>query len=120
VLILPQKIVISREFLKEFFKTLFFHIGYSQYYKRYVVVEPVCIVTCIDEIVASCKSVDFLVDGFYDIGSKVASVIDREHSDFIEQVFASYLKQQKNFILIGDNPIMSPYERIPKLKILKE
>ncbi|MEM3713061.1 MAG: hypothetical protein QXR97_05955 [Thermoproteota archaeon] len=112
---MSQRIVISRDFLEEFFKILFFHVGYSQYYKRYVIVEPVCIVTCIDGRVASCKSVDFLVDNFYDIGSKAASVIDREHGDFIEQVFATYLEQKKNFILVGDNPIMFPYERIPKL-----
>jgi len=47
--------------------------------------------------------------------------IDREHGNFIEQVFASDLGQKKAFILIGDNPIMFPYERIPKLlKFLKK
>ncbi len=58
---------------------------------------------------------DFLVDGFNDIGLIAASGIDREHGNFIEQVFASDLSQKKAFILIGDNPIMFPYERIPKL-----
>lgn len=65
---MPEKVIISKDFLEEFFKILFFHIGYSQYYERYVIVEPVCTITCTDKRITFCKSVDFLIDDFHNIG----------------------------------------------------
>jgi len=116
-----ERIAISKGFLRDFFSILFHHIGYSQHYKRYVIVEPVCVITCIDGRVTSCKSVDALVDNYYDIGSLAASEIDRECGDRIEQVFISDLRQQKDYISYGDNPIIFPYERLPRLiKFLQE
>lgn len=114
-------ISISLELLKPFWAQLFRNIGYSIEYKRYVIVEPICYLAEYAPSTFKCVPVDPLVFDF-DPGPMVASFIDAESDDYVEQALVPYILSEKyTYILITDNPITFSKDRLPEfLNYLKQ
>lgn len=112
---------INSELFKPFWAQLFQNIGYSREYKRYVIVEPICYLAEYKDSINRCVSVDSIVYDL-DLGPTVASFIDAERSDHIEQALVPYILNKKyTYILITDNPITFSKNRLPEfLNYLKQ
>lgn len=112
---------ISSELLKPFWAQLFRNIGYSIAYKRYVIVEPICYLAEYSPSTFRCVPVDPLVYDF-DLGSGIASFIDAERNDYVEQALVPYIRCKKyEYILIADNPVIFPRNRLTEfLNYLKQ
>ena len=105
---------VSSELLKPFWAQLFRNIGYSIEYKRHVIVEPICYLAEYAPSTFKCVPIDPLVYGF-DLGPMVASFIDAESSDHVEQALVPYILSKKyTYILISDNPITFSKDRLPE------
>lgn len=109
-----MRLSISLELLKPFWAQLFRNIGYSVQYKRYVIVEPICYLAEYGPSTFRCVPVDPLVYDL-DLGPIVASFIDSERNDYVEQALVPYiLSKEYTYILISDNPITFSKNRLPE------
>jgi hypothetical protein len=99
---------ISSGLLKPFWVQLFLNIGYSTAYRRYVIVEPICYLAQDSPSTLKCVPIDPLVCGReVNLGNAVASFIDAERNDDIEQALYPYIQREEcRYILIGDDPII--------------
>lgn len=109
---------ISEDFLQTIFKDLFYHIGWSDFYERYVLVEPIWYVKLNEDTLYSCVCIEDLIYSFErPFGEIAAEIIDDEAGDFIEQA----LIIEQNYIFLCDNLIIFPYDRLKKfIDYLKE
>lgn len=116
-----MQLAISSEVLRPFWAQLFQNIGYSREYKRYVIVEPVCYLAEYSRSMCKCVPIDPII---YDeeLGTRVASFIDEEHSNHLEQALVPYILNKKyEYILLTDDPIIFSKERLPEfLSYLKQ
>ncbi len=102
---------ISKKFLKTLFKDMINHIGWSNFYNRYVIIEPIWYIKSERDILVDCVCIDNIIYDFKEsFGKTVAEIIDKEASEFIEQA----LIMENNYIFLCDNPIFFPYDRIEK------
>lgn len=109
-----NEVMITSSFLERFFSHIFSHIGWSKFYKRHIIVEPVCYIERVGNKLMGCCSIDELIYKSNSVGKITSEIIDIESSDFIEQAMVHDLLEKKEYVLICDNPILFPYERIPK------
>lgn len=106
-----RKFRISKKFLGNLFKDLLTHIGWSNFYNRFVLVEPIWYIKSNGDILFDCVCIDDIIYDFKKPFGKVAAeIIDEESSEFIEQA----LIMEKNYIFLCDNLIFFPYNRIEK------
>ncbi len=115
-----NKVSVDLKLFKPFWAQLFENIGYSREYKRYVIVEPICYLAEYNGSINRCASVDSIVYDL-DLGPTVASFIDAERSDYVEQALVPYIQNKKyTYILITDNPVTFSKDRLPEfLNFLK-
>ncbi len=101
----------SKKFLDKLFKDILDHIGWSDFYNRYVIVEPIWYIKSDRDILIDCVCIDYILYDFKkSFGRAVAEIIDKEASEFIEQA----LIMEDNYIFLCDNPIFFPYNRMEK------
>lgn len=109
-----MKLAINSTVFKPFWDQLFHNIGYSREYERYVIVEPVCYLTEYDAPITHCVPIDPIVYG-WDLGASVASFIDENASEHLEQALVHFILDDKyKYILISDEPLI-----FPKLRLLE-
>jgi len=120
-MIIDMNFPISSGLLRPFWAQLFRNIGYSVEYKRYIVVEPICYLVECTASTFGCVSIDSLVYDF-DLGPNVASFVDAERNDYVEQALVPYILDKKyRYILIADNPITFSKNRLTEfLSYLKQ
>lgn len=106
-----RKFMISQKFLDNLFKDLYTHIGWSNFYNRFVLVEPIWYIKSDRDILVDCVCIDDIIYDFKKpFGEVAAEIIDEEASGFIEQA----LIMEKNYIFLCDNSIFFPYNRVEK------
>jgi len=104
-----KKYYIKKNLLNVLFSDLFSHIGWSNFYKKYVLVEPIWYIKNEEDIITDFICIDDLIYNFNDsFGKIIANIIDENASEFIEQAF---IEENKN-IFICDNPILFPHDRV--------
>lgn len=100
---------ITNDFIVKIFDDLFNHAGWSEFYQKYVIVEPIWYFNIDNNLLTDLVCLDSILYKFEKpFGSVIADNIDEEASEFIEQ--AMIIKN--NVILICDNPILFPYNRL--------
>lgn len=110
-----MQLLLNSELFKPFWAQLFHNIGYSQEYKRHVILEPICYLTEYRRSISKCVPIDPIIyDSNLDLGNEVASFIDVERNDDIEQVLVPYIQNKKyKYILLTDNYLIFPKLRLP-------
>ena len=102
---------ISKRFLESLFKDLHDHIGWSKFYNKYIIVEPIWYIKSEGNTLTDCVCIDNILYNFKkSFGEIAAEKIDEEASEFIEQAFII----EDNYIFLCDNPIFFPYNRIER------
>ena len=111
-----MQVSIKSELFNPFWAQLFQNIGYSKVYNRYVIVEPLCYLTGNNTSFTECISIDSIVYGSAsEIGNDVASFIDHERNDDIEQILTPYIRNEKyKYILLTDHECILPKSRLPE------
>lgn len=103
---------IEFSFLESFFESLCSCIGFSEFYDQHIIVEPICIVERSEDSFTNCiDTSEFLYD-ISRLGDHVASIIDDQAGGSVEQAFCQY----EGCILICDNPVLFPHDRLKDLK----
>lgn len=109
-----MKLAINSTVFKSFWGQLFHNIGYSREYKRYVIVEPVCYLTEYEASIKDCVPIDPIVYG-WDLGTGVASFIDENASNHLEQALVPFILDDKyKYILMSDEPLIFAKSRLPE------
>lgn len=91
-----MQLLLNSKLFRPFWAQLFHNIGYSQEYKRHVIFEPICYLTEYRRSISKCVPIDPIVyDSNSDLGDEVASFIDIERNDNIEQVLVPYIQNKK-------------------------
>ena len=109
-----MKLAVNSTVFKPFWDQLFHNIGYSREYERYVIVEPVCYLTEYEASIKDCVPIDPIVYG-WDLGARVASFIDEQASNHLEQELVPFILDDKyKYILISDGPLIFPKSRLPE------
>jgi hypothetical protein len=111
-----MQVSVRSEIFNPFWAQLFQNIGYSKVYNRYVIVEPLCYLTGNNTSFTDCISIDSIVYGSGSkIGNNVASFVDHERNDDIEQVLTPYIRNEKyRYILLTDHECILPKSRLPE------
>lgn len=111
-----MQVSIRSELFNPFWAQLFQNIGYSKVYNRYAIVEPLCYLTGNNTSFTECISIDSIVYGSgSEIGNNLASFIDHERNDDIEQVLTPYIRNEKyKYILLTDHECILPKSRLPE------
>ena len=105
---------LNRDALKPFWAQLFRNIGYSEHYQRYVIVEPLCYLIKDKQEIVQCIPVDPIVyPQVTCLGSHIASFIDRNWGDDIEQVLL--LSKKYRLILLTDEESIFERQRLPEI-----
>ncbi len=108
---------ISKKFVESLFKDLYDHIGWSKFYNKYIIVEPIWYIKSEGNTLIDCVCIDNILYNFKKSFGKIASEkIDKEASEFIEQAFII----EDNYIFLCDNPIFFPYNRIERFLVYLE
>ncbi len=106
---------LKSDIFKPFWAQLFLNIGYSKHYQRYVIVEPLGLLLK-DEQIIKCLPVEPIVyPQVSALGNHIASYIDKEWGDCIEQILA-FSKKYKT-ILLTDEDLIFQKGRLPELLI---
>ena len=104
-----KKIYMKENLLYILFKDLYSHIGWSDFYKKYILVEPIWYIKTEGNTITDFICLDELIYNFKDsFGKIIAENIDKEASEFIEQAFI----KENNLFFICDNPILFPNDRL--------
>lgn len=104
-----KKIYMKENLLYILFKDLYSHIGWSDFYKKYILVEPIWYIKKEGNTITDFICLDELIYNFKDsFGKIIAENIDEEASEFIEQAFI----KENNLFFICDNPILFPNDRL--------
>ncbi len=112
-----MQVSIRSEVFKPFWAQLYRNIGYSSEYGRYTILEPICFLVDNGRLITKCVPIDPIVYGRNsNIGTDVASFIDHERNDCIEQVLVPYILSEKyKYILLTDNELIFPRSRLPTI-----
>jgi len=102
---------ISKKFMISLFSNIFTNTARSDFYKKYVFVEPVLYIKLNESIITDCVCIAKSALGIDHLGRKVAKIVDSEASEHIEQGMII----EKDYILICDNPILFPHDRLGNL-----
>lgn len=94
-----MKYIIKKDFLRDFAYYLFLNSGWSKFYEKIVIVEPICFFDIKRNILAECKSIESVVYKKDSLKDEVIKVIDEEASEHLEQL----LVMGKNYILVCDD-----------------
>lgn len=104
-----KKIYFNRNLLNILFRDLYSHIGWSKFYNKYVLVEPIWSIIIKENIITNFICIDDLIYNFKEsFGQVIAENIDNEASEYIEQAFI----RENGLLFICDNPILFPYNRL--------
>lgn len=107
-----KKISIDSKLFEPFWSQLFSNIGYSREYKRHVIVEPICYLVEREGSIEKFVPIDPLVYG-QGLGIRVASFIDEESSNHLEQALVPYILNKKyKYILLSDSPVLLTKDRL--------
>lgn len=112
-----MNLMVKRHFLGSFFEMLFNSIGYSDFYDKYVIVEPIGLFRIDGSEIKELFDLSQLLYDINRLGDRVATVIDMEAGGFIEQAFTLW----EHFIFICDSPVLFPHNRtLDLIAYLKE
>ena len=108
---------ISKKFVESLFKDLHDHIGWSKFYNKYIIVEPIWYIISEGNTLIDCVCIDNILYNFEkSFGEIAAEKIDEEASEFIEQAFII----EDKYIFLCDNPIFFPNNRIERFLVYLE
>ena len=97
------------DLLIKIFNDLFNHLGWSEFYQKHVIVEPIWCFNIDNISLTGLVCLDSILYNFEKpFGTIIANNIDELASEFIEQAMII----EKNFLLICDNPILFPHNRL--------
>jgi hypothetical protein len=114
--LIRMNISLKRDIFKPFWAQLFRNIGYSEHYQRYVIVEPLCYLVEEKQSIIQCVPVDPIVYPQVEyLGSCIASFIDREWDDCLEQVL--HLSKKYKIILLTDEELIFQKQRLPEMLV---
>lgn len=104
-----KKFYIKQNLLNILFRDIYSHIGWSDFYKKYILVEPIWYIKTEVNTITDFICIDELIYNFKDsFGKIIAENIDNEASEFIEQA----LIKENNYLFICDNPVLFPHDRL--------
>lgn len=109
-------ISLKTSFFRTFWAQLYRNIGYSEHYNRYVIVEPLCYLVEDKNEIIQCVPIDPIVYPQVEhLGSHIASFIDREWSDCLEQIL--FFSKKYPLILLTDEELIFQKQRFPEMLI---
>jgi len=107
----------TKKFVESLFKDLHDHIGWSEFYNKFIIVEPIWYIKSEGNTLIDCVCIDNILYNFKkSFGEIAAEKIDEEASESIEQAFII----ENNCIFLCDNPIFFPYNRIERFLVYLE
>jgi hypothetical protein len=111
--ILNMEFSLKAESLRPLWTQLYRNIGFSMHYQRYVIVEPLCYLIDNNSYI-QCVSVDQIVYPQVEfLGKNIATYIDKEWGDSIEQVLV--FNKKHNLIIVTDEELLFQKQRLPEL-----